>query len=66
LGGRGRWIFKFEASMVYKELSQTGTEKSCLEKEKEQKNERKKERERERERKRKKEGRKEGRKASKL
>jgi hypothetical protein len=46
LGGRGRWISEFKASLVY-------TEKSCLEKTKQKKG-RKRERERERERERKK------------
>jgi hypothetical protein len=34
LGGRGRWISEFEASLVYKVSSRTAraTEKPCLEK----------------------------------
>jgi hypothetical protein len=65
LGGRGRWISEFEASLVYKvssKDSQGYTEKPSLEKKGrkkgrkgERKKERKKERKRERERERKKE-----------
>jgi hypothetical protein len=48
LGGRGRWISGFEASLVYKVSSRTArasyTEKPCLEKpKKKKKKERKKE-----------------------
>jgi hypothetical protein len=36
LGGRGRWTFVFEASLVYKVSSRTAraSEKPCLEKQK--------------------------------
>jgi hypothetical protein len=38
LGGRGRWISEFEASLVYRVSSRTGyTEKPCLEKPKKKK-----------------------------
>jgi hypothetical protein len=40
LGGRGRWISEFEASLVYKsefQDSQGYTEKPCLEKKKKKK-----------------------------
>jgi hypothetical protein len=53
LGGRGRWISEFKASLVYKVSSRTAraiTEKPCLEKPKKKKKEREREREIERER----------------
>jgi hypothetical protein len=45
LGGRGRQISEFEASLVFREFrdSQGYTEKPCLEKPKKEKKERKKE-----------------------
>jgi hypothetical protein len=43
LGGRGRWISEFEASLVYKVSSRTvrATEKPCLEKPKKKKKKKK-------------------------
>jgi hypothetical protein len=50
LGGRGRRISEFEASLVYRVSSRTAraTQKPCLEKERNKQRERERERERER------------------
>jgi hypothetical protein len=52
LGGRGRWISEFKASLVYKESSRTArvTQRNPVSKKKKKKKTRKKERKRERER----------------
>jgi hypothetical protein len=50
LGGRGRWISEFKASLVYRvssRISQYYTEKPCVEKPKKKKKKRKKERKKE-------------------